>query len=78
MPINDAVEIKYIVDDYGNNGIDNPEWPFYLMKMGGDVCMISKDSGEIVERMESQVFNSIVYFWLMLDAPHLFDGLSEH
>ena len=78
VPINDSIGLKYIVDDKGNNGISHTSWPVDLMKIGGNVCMIDKVTGEITEAMESQVFNSVIYFWLMLDAPELFDGLSEH
>lgn len=78
LPINDAIGLKYVVDECGNNGITHTDWPVELMKIGGQVCMINKATGEITETMESGVFNSIIYFWLMLDAPELFDNLSEH
>lgn len=77
-PINDGIGLKYIVDHNGNNGISHTDWPVDLMKINDNVCMIDKVTGEITEAMNSQVFNSVIYFWLMLDAPELFDGLSEH
>ncbi len=78
IPLNGGIGLKYIVDDCGNNGISHNDWPVDLMKIGDNVCMIDKISGEITEEMESQVFNSVVYFWLLLDAPELFEHVKEH
>lgn len=77
-PLNQAIGLKYITDEFGNTGISHSEWNSDIMKIDGNVCMINKDTGEIVETMESNIFNSIIYFWLMLDAPELFDNLGEH
>lgn len=77
-PLNQAIGLAYIVDECGNNGITHVDWPVDLMKIDGNACMIDKVSGEINEVMDCSLFNSIIYFWLLLDAPELFEHVKEH
>ena len=75
IPINSAIGIEFIVDDCGNSGISHPDWDVVMMKIDGNICMIAKDTGEIRESMESNLFNSILYYWLVIDCPEV---LSQH
>jgi hypothetical protein len=71
IPINDAIKITYVVDEEGNSGISHDKWPVNLMRLGNDVGFVDKNTGEITEQMNANTFNSILYYWLAMDAPEL-------
>lgn len=77
-PINDAIGINFISDSDGQYGISHNSWEINIIRNGDDVAIVNKETGELLESMNAQTFNSIIYYWLMLDSPELFGSMDDH
>lgn len=74
-------EITYIRDE--NNkvvGVTHPLWSFDIVKnqeTGKQTAFVCKETSEPFGILESDVFNTVIMSWLLIDDPGLFDSASQ-
>ena len=74
-------EVHYIMDENKKViGITHPEWPFRIMRNQDgktETAFVCEDSDEPFGILDSDVFNTILMSWLLIDDPKLIDDASE-
>lgn len=69
--------VDYIMDENKNCvGISHPDWPFTIMRNHHNKCetaIVCNNTDEPFGVLDSDVFNTILMSWLLIDDPKLVD-----
>ena len=73
--------VDYIFDKDNNViGISHPEWPFVIMrdqKNKTETAIVCSNTDEPFGILDSDVFNTILMSWLLIDDPKLIDDAYQ-
>lgn len=74
-------EVHYILNaDKKVVGVTHPDWPFRIMRNQDDkteTAFVCEDTNEPFGVLESDVFNTVLIAWLLIDDPKLIDELNN-
>ena len=74
-------EIDYILNkDKKVVGVTHPLWSFDIVKnqdTGNQTAFVCKETSEPFGILDSDVFNTILMCWLLIDDPELFDQAGK-
>lgn len=69
--------VDYIMDESKKCvGVSHPDWPFTIMKNKHNKCeaaIVCNNTDEPFGILDSDVFNTILMSWLLIDDPNLID-----
>lgn len=73
--------VDYIVDkDKKVVGVSHPDWPFTIMRNQQskmETAIVCNNTDEPFGILDSDVFNTILMCWLLIDDPKLIDGAVQ-
>lgn len=69
--------VTYVVDENKKCvGISHPDWPFTIMRNQhnkSETAIVCNNTDEPFGILDSDVFNTILMSWLLIDDPNLID-----
>ena len=74
FPVKGKFEVEYVMEDDKVIGITHPLWPFRIQRKNDKIALVSEDDDQPFGELDSEVFNTILTCWLMIDD---IDGLRE-
>ena len=78
-PEDGKYEVEYVFDENDKIvAVTHPEWPFRIMRNKDKIAMVCEDTDEPFGEMDSDVFNTLLICWLLIDDPKLIDSASSY
>ncbi|MCP4987554.1 MAG: hypothetical protein GY928_16305 [Colwellia sp.] len=73
--------VDYIVNaDKKVIGVSHPDWPFTIMRSQDtnmETAIVCNNTDEPFGKLDSDVFNTVLLCWLLIDDPKLIDDAAQ-
>ncbi len=73
--------VDYVFDEKGAVvGVTHPDWPFTIMRdkySKTETAIVCSNTNEPFGALDSDVFNTVLMCWLLIDDPKLIDEASK-
>ncbi len=73
--------VDYIVNaDKKVIGVSHPDWPFTIMRnqdTNMETAIVCNNTDEPFGKLDSDVFNTVLLCWLLIDDPKLIDDAAQ-
>lgn len=73
--------VDYIVDKSNKViGVSHPDWPFTIMRNQhnkAETAIVCNSTDEPFGVLDSDIFNTVIMCWLLIDDPDLMDKASN-
>ena len=73
--------VDYVIDkDKKVVGVSHPDWPFTIMRNQDsktETAIVCNNTDEPFGILDSDVFNTILMCWLLIDDPKLIDDAAQ-
>ena len=78
LPVKGKFDIVYVTDENDKViGITRDDWGFRIQRNGDRIAFVSEVDDQPFGELDSEVFNTILGCWLMIDDVDTLKGCSE-